>query len=416
MPRPKILHVVGDSAFGGASRIVRAIAVGARSSGYHVAVLATHPVFCSQLTADGVEVINFRGIQRAVNPIKDVGAIGRLAGLLVAEPFDIVHTHTSKGGIIGRAAAMLSCTPAIIHTVHGFAFHEASGRCGTVAYQLVERTAAHWCDLIVTVSEHHARVATQIGIPVDKVVAIPNGLSVPVPAVNPQHVREQLAVGPDTTMLLSVGRLATQKGLEHLIRATSLLNDGAHSKYRTVIVGEGELRAPLETLARELSLNGTVRFMGFRTDVADLLAAADMVVLPSLWEGLSISLLEGMAAGKPIVTTSIPSNLEATAGGHAAYLVPPGDVAALAKAVRALAGDPARRERLATAARCRYLSHYSEQAMVASYMRCYESLLSRVTTRSASKGLPGEFAGPVPRPLGREAIGTQVLSGDAGHI
>jgi glycosyltransferase involved in cell wall biosynthesis len=278
--------------------------------------------------------------------------------------------------MVGRAAARLAGTPGIIHTVHGFAFHDRSRLAEKVLGQVLERIAGHWCDVVVTVSEYHASVARQIGIAPDKVRAIPNGLSVRPMSANPKRVREQLALGPETTMLLAVGRLARQKGLEHLIRATALLNEGAHPKCCTVIVGEGELLTKLEQLACELRIADMIRFAGFRTDVADLLSAADIVVLPSLWEGLSISLLEAMAAGKPIVTTSIPSNLEVTADGHSAYLVPPGDAAALADAVRILARDPAAREHLGTAAQARFFAHYTEHRMVASYLQCYESLLA----------------------------------------
>src|SRR5262249_51874102 len=138
------------------------------------------------------------------------------------------------------------------------------------------------------------------------------------------------------TVILVTGRLAPQKGIEHLIRAVPELIANPVRNTKIWLAGEGPLHVSLKELAQSLGVSGQICFLGFRRDVGDLLAACDLVVLPSLREGLSIALLEAMAAGKPIVTTTIASNREATNEGKAALLVPPGDTAALVGAVREL--------------------------------------------------------------------------------
>jgi glycosyltransferase involved in cell wall biosynthesis len=272
-----------------------------------------------------------------------------------------------------------------MHTVHLFGFHEESGPVATGVYSRVERAASHWCDRIVTVSEYHRDWALRLGIGTpDRVVAIPNG--VPTRRASgsrpPSQVRAELGL-TDELAIVSTGRLAEQKGLEYLIRAIPLLGPD-RARVRVLLAGDGPLLEPLTALAGELGVLDEVRFLGFRSDVGDLLSAADLVVLPSLWEGLSISLLEAMAAGRAVVTTDIGSNREVTRDGAVAFLVPPKDPSALATAIRRLVADPARRDELGRLARDEQRSRYTMDRMLGSYLEEYEGLLGRSSTRAVT--------------------------------
>jgi len=176
-------------------------------------------------------------------------------------------------------------------------------------------------------------------------------------------------------VILSMARLAPDKGLEYLIEAATMLPRTGR-QIRIVVAGDGPERDRLERLAAHLGVTDRVVFLGFREDVGDLLAASDLVVLPSLREGLSIALLEAMAAGKPIIATSIGSQREVASRADMARLVRPADALALSEAIVRLAGDEALMARLGASARAVYESHYTENRMLRSYRQLYFDLLS----------------------------------------
>ena len=386
MQRPALLQVVGPSKFGGDSVLVLEMARAAEQNGFRVDILASDPRFRELIREQGFGLVDLDVLKREIRPVADTSALLRLTHFLRQSRYDIVHTHTSKPGVIGRLAATRAGVPGILHTVHLFGFHEESGPLATGVYSRIERAAAHWCDRIVTVSEYHRDWALRLGIGTpEQLVAIPNG----VPASRAYGVRARADVRAelgltDEVAVVSTGRLAEQKGLEHLLRAVSLLGTD-RARVRVLLAGDGPLLEPLTHLAADLGVLDTVRFLGFRSDIGDLLSAADIVVLPSLWEGLSVSLLEAMAAGRAVVTTSIGSNREVTRDGAVVSLVPPKDPAALATAVRELVDDPARREELGRLARQEQRSRYTMSRMLTSYLEEYERLLRRGATTAVAR-------------------------------
>lgn len=374
--RPRLLHIVGGSAFGGGGVLIVEMARTARQNGIDAAVLTTDPIFQGKLSEAGVPFVDADVIRRPIRPLWDLRGLMRLRALLRDGRYDIVQTHTSKGGFIGRLAARLARVPAIIHTVHGFSFHEYSTAAARWAYASLERIAAGWCDRIVTVSEYHRRVALEMGIgSPEQVMAIPNGLDADRcrATLDRETARAGLDLHADDFGLLALGRLAPQKGFTYLLRALAIDRDPT---MKLLVVGVGPLEADLKREAALLGLDAQVTFLGFRNDIGDLFQACDLVTLPSLYEGLSIALLEAMAAGRPIVTTTIPSNVEVTRGGEGAVLVPPMDPQALRDALRSLRSDPGRRQELAKKALARFDESYTQERMLESYLALYRSLLS----------------------------------------
>lgn len=387
-PRPKpvrLLHVVGDSSFGGGSVVIHRLSDMSRHMGWQVDVLTTDHVFQQLLRQHNLGVVHLEGIHREINLLQDTRGLLRLWWFLLFHRYDLVHTHTSKAGFIGRLAARAAGVRRIIHTVHGFAFHEESDLKTVRRYAMLERIAAYACDLVVTVSQYHRRWALDLKIGgANKIVAIPNGISLDRAKTDRDSltVRQELAVAPGTCLLLSVGRLAEQKGLEYLLQALPRLKSEMKVPFKLILVGTGPHKPKLKTMIRELGLRKQVTFLGFRKDVGNLLAASDIAVLPSLHEGLSIALLEAMAAGKPIITTNIGSNLEVTRNGAGAVLVPAKDSAALAGAIGRLANDFSLRVSKSQQAKALYHKHYTEDRMLESYRTEYLQLLSSTRNRA----------------------------------
>ncbi|HYK62658.1 MAG TPA: glycosyltransferase family 4 protein [Bryobacteraceae bacterium] len=373
----KVLHVVGDSRFGGVAWIILGLGRVLQAEGWRVDVLTVDPIFQAEVLRQGLGLVDLDVIRREIRPFWDLGGLIRLRNFLRRANYRIVHTHTSKGGFVGRLAARLASVPVIVHTAHGFAFHEASPRSTRLFYSTLERMASRWCDRIVCVSEFHHRWALELGMcHPSRILAIPNGIAdiasqTRIPA---SETRRLLGAQPSDLLILSTSRLAGDKGLEYLIEAAAMIRPGARA-VKVAITGDGPVRPRLEDQAQRLGVTDRVMFLGFRHDIGDLLAACDLVVIPSLREGLSMALLEAMAAGKPIIASAIGSHRELAAQAEMARLVPPANSRALYEAIQKLLGDPALMTRLGATARALFESRYTEGRMLNAYRDLYLELL-----------------------------------------
>lgn len=382
----KAIHIVGDSKWGGGGVVILRLAEMAKRLGWRVDVLTTDPTFQDVLRGHDIGIVDLDVIWRDIRPARDLCGLFALYRFLKKSDYDLVHTHTSKAGFVGRLAATFAGTPAVVHTAHGFAFHEGSRPLAIKAYSLLERVAAHACHRIVTVAEFHRDWALRLGIgDKDKIVAVPNGIPEDRVKVNTnlQSLRRSWRIRPDEFVILSTGRLAPQKGLEYLIEATMVLARSMTRPFKVVLAGDGPMRRELKQLAERLGVSDKVVFLGFQEDIGSLLAVCDLVALPTEREGLSIALLEAMAAGKPVVTTIIGSNVEVTRGNEAALLVPPRDAAALANAIALLANSPLLARQKAARARETYQAHYTEERMLKQYRHLYDEMLQSATAARA---------------------------------
>jgi glycosyltransferase involved in cell wall biosynthesis/ribosomal protein S18 acetylase RimI-like enzyme len=375
----RVLHVVGDSRFGGIAGIILGLGRIARAEGWQVDVLTTDSAVQNAVRQAGLGVVALDVIRREIRPVWDLWGMLRLRHFLRRQPYRIVHTHTSKGGFVGRLAARMAKVPVIVHTAHGFAFHEKSPASVRLFYSALERIASSWCDRIVSVSEFHRGWALDLAIcDPSKILAIPNGICPrPLPGdFDAVRLRRELDLESGGIVILTVARLAADKGIDDLIRAAALLPRG-RCRYRILIAGDGPQRSRLERMVRENGVEDRVTLLGFRSDIGELLAASDLVVLPSVREGHSFTLFEAMAAGKPIIASSIGSNREVAAQAEVARLVPPGNPDAIAEAIEHCTRNTPLRARLAASARSLFEHRYTESRMLDEYRKLYLDLLER---------------------------------------
>jgi glycosyltransferase involved in cell wall biosynthesis len=372
---PRVLQVLGGpgGGWGGAGVVVMAITKELLSRGGAVWAHCLSDETIERFESAGANVVTSTLWRRSIHPVFDLLALAELYRLCRRERFDIVNTHTSKGGILGRIAARLAGVPHVVHTVHGYAFNEVDSRAKAIVYTWLERLASPFCDVIISVNEEERLIAIEKKITSpEKITTVLNGIDTSVfRDVGPvDNLRRELDPGGDAVLIGSTGRLAPQKGFEYAVRAMPAIVD-AYPQTRLVIAGDGPLEADLKALARQMGVADHCLFLGFRPDVPELLACYDIFVLPSLWEGLSISLLEAMAAGKAIVTTAIKGNREVIDDGVDGVLVPPADPDVLAGALIDLIGDRECIVMLGENARRKAVEEFSQEAMVARTLELY---------------------------------------------
>lgn len=316
----------------------------------------------------------------------DPAAAARFVRFLKANRFDVVQTWIFAANVHGRVAARMARVPVVVTA------EMAVDQWKTSAHLAIDRWLSHRTDRIVGNSQAVVDFyRDRARIPAEKLELIYSGIGPAEqggPGIDPEYeatrarIRQSLGVTPETPVALFAGRLAPQKGLSDLLDAVDLLQH-IRPDLTTWIAGDGPDRLALEARAGSFELlNRRVRFLGHRDDIPALLDAADLLVLPSRYEGLPNVVLEAMQRGKPVVATSAPGTSEVVADGQTGRLVPVGDVKALARAIRDLVDEPATGRALGENGRQRAATAFQATEMVARFATLYETL-------ARAKGLAG---------------------------
>ena len=328
---------------------------------------------------------------REVSPKNDLRALLRMARLMRAGRTQIVHTHSSKAGILGRWAAKLAGVPVIVHTVHGWGHHERQHPLVRAAWILLERFTLLITDRLITVSPRNIEKGRADGIGRrEDYVVIRSGIELERfghPDIPREEVRRSLGIPVDAPVVGTVTRLSPQKAPLDFVRAAARVLTSRPDAW-FVMVGDGDLRPEVEALARELGVQDRLVLTGLRSDVHNLMAAFDLFALTSLWEGLPRVLPQAMASGLPVVATAVDGSAEVVEPGVTGFLTPPGDVTSMADALATLLNQPALMASMAAAARAR-VDEYGVDRMVAQIDELYRALL-------VEKGmvLPARAIGP----------------------
>jgi glycosyltransferase involved in cell wall biosynthesis len=363
---PRILLLITLAETGGAQTYVATL-LPALAGRFDVAVAAhgDGPLRDAALAA-GVRFIPLRHLRRDLDPVHDALALAELVTLMRRARPDIVHANSSKAGVLGRVAAAAAGVPVRVFTVHGWAFKAYAGAASTL-YRWADRLMDPLTAVTICVAEREraAGLAART-CRADRTVVIPNGVDVAA-APRTRHAG-------DPPRIVAVGRLAAPKDPLTLVRALAALGD---RPFAATVVGDGPDRAALEAEIRALGLTGAVELAGERRDVAGLLADSDVFVLASRSEGAPLSIIEAMAAGLPVVASTVGGVPELVEDAATGLLAPPGDPAALAAALARLLDDPELRRRLGDAGHERARARFDLDAVRRAHIDLYARELAR---------------------------------------
>lgn len=374
---------VMECTIGGTRRHIAELSTGLARLGHQVTLLASavrDPTFredLARIAAAGVEVIEVP-MRREVAPLADAGHFLRLLGHFARRRYDVIHTHSSKAGALGRMAARIAAPRARrVHTPHTFAFNFTAqfSERKRALFLAVERQLGRTTDRIVHVSASERDEGQALGIvPAARAVVIENGIdAAPYARARGDAVRAELGAAAGAPLVGSVGLLNEAKGHLDLVDAAAIVRR-TRPDARFLVAGEGALRGAIEARIRERGLEGAFTLLGQRRDVPEVIAALDVFAMPSLWEGLPYVVLEAMAAGKPVVASDVNGNRDLVADGETGLLVPPQQPDALAAAILRLLADPPLAAALAARGREQVLARFSIDSMLARYGALFAEL------------------------------------------
>ena len=379
----RVLHVITRLIIGGAQENTMLTATLLDPDRYAVDVISgpqTGPEgsLIDEVRQRNIPLTILPDLVREISPIHDLKALLKLTRLTQQSRYDVIHTHSSKAGILGRWAAYLARVPVIVHTVHGWGHHDRQHPLVRRFYILLERATQRITDRLIVVSPLNTEKGLADGIATpEKYITIRSGIELDRfmrPVRSRAAMRAELGIPLDAPVMGTVARFSLQKAPLDFVAAAAMVA-AAIPQAHFVFVGDGPLRPQAEAAIAQAGLAMCFHLTGLRRDVPELLTTFDVFALSSLWEGLPRVLPQAMAAGLPIVATAIDGNAEAIDDGINGCLAPPGDPVALSRAVIALLRDPGAAHRMGQAGLAR-VGEFSAAKMVDDIARLYEALLS----------------------------------------
>ena len=380
----RIVHVITRLIVGGAQENTLLSCEGQHDRGHDV-TLVTGPALgpegslMERARSYGYRVVEVDEMRRSILPVKDFRTYHRLVRLLRDLRPDVVHTHSSKAGIIGRWAADRAQCPAIVHTIHGLAFTASTSRMVNSVYKALERQTAPITDRIVCVADamREQSLAANIGRP-EQYVTVYSGMDTRPfldPPVARETVRQDLGIAEDDLVVGTIARLFHLKGHDDLLDEAPRLC-GEHPRLRFLWVGDGLLRPEFERRIGEMKLRDRFVLTGLvpPARIPELTNAMDVLVHPSRREGLARALPQASLARKPTVTYDVDGNREGVIDGETGFVIPPFDRRKLADAVGILAAEPPLRASMGEAGRAFALARFDAKVMVDALEALYAGL------------------------------------------
>jgi len=388
-PRARVAHLITKLEWGGAQENTLVTVRGLSRDRFDPVLIAGTGGMLDRAAASiqGVRFLQVDSLVREIRPAADLRALWELTSILREEkrraagsPL-VVHTHSSKAGILGRAAARRAGADLILHSIHGFGFHEGDDAIRRGLFVGLERMVSRWTDAFIAVSEENIRLGIRERIfRPDRCRLIRSGFETKrFLSGSGEEGRRLLGLPPGVPVVGTIAVFKPQKAPLDFVAVAQRVA-AASPEARFVMVGDGELRQAAERAVASASLSGRFLFAGWRAEIPDILRAFDVFLLTSRWEGLPKVVPQALLSGVPVVATAVDGTREIVDDGQDGFLCAPGDVAGLAdRVVRILSGtsgiDPGfKRDRL--------LREFDQEEMIRAQQRLYAELL-------AGKGVPG---------------------------
>lgn len=324
------------------------------------------------------------GIRAEIIPFHktyDIRAARRLALFIKREKIEILHSHSMLTNIISRVAGKLANVPVSVSTEHltmelarGGRSREVTERFKARYYRILDNYTSRYNRRVIAVSRAVRDDLIEQGIPAVRITVIQNGIQIPdIDPIAGRRIREELGIGKDSPVIGAVGRLSPQKDYPTLLRAFKEVKKSCPEAI-LLIAGDGDLRDNLEKLTHELNISERVKFLGYRSNILEVMAGFDIYALSSLWEGLPLAVLEAMMLAKPVVSTAVPGTAEALVEGETGFLVPLKDTEALAARIIGLIKNPGQARKMGEAARTRAVEMFSLERVVLEHEALYQKL------------------------------------------
>ena len=387
MKKIKIAHIITRLDKGGSAENVLLTCIGLDKNEYDCTLIYGRSQnqdrqLVEEAKRNNVKLIYVPSLIRSVNPVKDMQAFIKLFYCMLKGRYDIVHTHTSKAGILGRWAAKLGGVPVIVHSPHGHIFYGYFNSFITRIFILLEKITALITDNIITLTERgrddHVKLA--IG-PREKFEVIPSGIEIDRCLNSKTDIkvkRRELGLPEDLPIVGSIGRLVPIKGYIYFIEAINLVLKEMQDVH-FLLAGKGSEENLLKCRVREMKIEDKVTFLGWRDDLIDIFNILDVFILSSINEGMGKVVIEAMACGKPVVATMVGGVPEIVIDGETGILASPRDPKGLKDAMITILRDKKLREKMSQAGRGRIDSYFSIENMVKMNENVYKKNMSKLT-------------------------------------
>ena len=380
MRRLNILHAITKLELGGAQENTLYTLRNLNRERYNLFLVANDEgiLIAEAKKIKGIKTFFIPELIRPINPLKDLIALIKLFHFCKREKIDIIHTHSSKAGILGRWAARLAKVPIIIHTIHGWGFYPKQNFLKRRLFIFLEKITGKITDRLIAVSQANIRtgIRNKIGRK-GKYTLIRSGIKssrFQNVEVNIAEKRKELGLDPDTKVVAMIAPFKPQKAPLDFVKVANQIIE-KRSKTQFLLIGDGELRPEIEELIKVLNLEKRVILTGWRRDIPQILRIVNILVLTSRWEGLPRVFPEAMASELPIVATKVNGAPEAIEEGVNGFLVPVGNISSMTEKIITLLDNPEMAKEMGRRGKKKVFSEFDIDLMVEKIDNLYQGLI-----------------------------------------